>query len=407
MVIIVGSGAGGGILAMELAIADIPVLLIEKGPSIKSKNAFKHYDKFDEDIDLLKTTCLGGSTLVSTGNSVRALEDTLKDWGIDLSWDFMEVEKLLNVHKLNDSHIGKSSKLFIDIAFGLNLDPIKMPKAIDEDKCINCGNCAFGCPTDAKWSSKDFIEIANDNGAEILTNHELVDLIIENSKIKGIKVLNSSGKIKEIKSDLVILSAGAIDSAKILQKAGISAGRKLFFDSFVTIGGILKNSNLNKEIQMNALVKGENFILSPHYSKLIYDEFKNQDITSEDIFSIMVKIPDESKGYIKDGKIFKNNSLRDIKYIAEGSTYAAYILEKAGVNIKTIKSTPLRGAHPGGTAAIGEIVDNNLQTEIKGLYVSDASVLPEAPGMPPILTILALSKRLAKHLIIQIDDQSL
>ena len=399
MVIIVGSGAGGGLLAMEFALANIPVLLIEKGPFINSGEAFKYYDESDEDIDLLKTTCIGGSTLVSTGNSVRVLEDVFSSLGIDLSNEFEEVEKLLKVHKLDDSHHGTSSKLFIEAASKLDLNPIKMPKAINEKKCIICGNCAFGCPEDAKWSSKDFVEIAKDNGANIITNTEVFDLIIENSEIKGVKALNNSGEIQEFKSDLVILSAGAIGSAKILQNAGIKAGEKLFIDPFVTIGGILKDSKLNSEIQMNALVQGKNFILSPHYSTIIYNEFKDKGVKSSDIFSIMVKIPDERKGYIKDDKIVKFNSLRDVEYIAEGSAVAAYILKEVGVDPNSIKSTNIRGAHPGGSAAIGEIVDINLQTEIKGLYVSDASVLPVAPGMPPIITILALSKRLAKHLI--------
>ena len=62
-------------------------------------------------------------------------------------------------------------------------------------------------------------------------------------------------------------------------------------------------------------------------------------------------------------------------------------------------STIFRGAHPGGTAAIGDVVDNNLKTEIDGLYVGDASVIPMSPGKPPILLILALALRLANHLI--------
>jgi choline dehydrogenase-like flavoprotein len=56
------------------------------------------------------------------------------------------------------------------------------------------------------------------------------------------------------------------------------------------------------------------------------------------------------------------------------------------------------GAHPGGTAAIGQVVDKDLQTRIENLFVCDASVLPTSPGMPPILTIVALSKRLGKRL---------
>ena len=71
----------------------------------------------------------------------------------------------------------------------------------------------------------------------------------------------------------------------------------------------------------------------------------------------------------------------------------------AGVNPMTLVSTSPRGAHPGGTAALGEIVDDNLETIISGLFVADASVFPEAPGGPPLLTIIALAKRLAKYLL--------
>ena len=56
------------------------------------------------------------------------------------------------------------------------------------------------------------------------------------------------------------------------------------------------------------------------------------------------------------------------------------------------------GSHPGGTAAIGRVVDKDLQTEIDNLFVCDGSVLPTSAGLPPILTIVALAKRLAKQL---------
>ena len=170
-------------------------------------------------------------------------------------------------------------------------------------------------------------------------------------------------------------------------------------DPFVTIGGIIKDIGFNKEVQMNSLIKGENYILAPHYASFIANELKKNDIEESDIFSIMVKITDDSFGQIKDGKVIKENSEKDVRFIAEGSAVAGSILINSGVDPKSIISTNLRGAHPGGTAAIGEVVDLNLETKIKGLYVSDASVLPKAPGAPPILTILALSKRLSKHLI--------
>ena len=101
---------------------------------------------------------------------------------------------------------------------------------------------------------------------------------------------------------------------------------------------------------------------------------------------------------LDNGDVIKTNTIEDIRYLAEGAATAGSILEKAGVDPKTIGSTVYRGAHPGGTAPIGKTVDSNLETEIEGLFVSDASVLPISPGKPPILTILALSKRLADYL---------
>ena len=119
----------------------------------------------------------------------------------------------------------------------------------------------------------------------------------------------------------------------------------------------------------------------------------------KDILSIMVKTADEAKGYIDDdGEVVKINTIQDIRYLAEGVATAGFILCEAGVDPSTIGSTVYRGAHPGGTAAIGKVVDSNQETKIKGLFVSDASVLPVSPGKPPILTILALSKRLADYL---------
>lgn len=57
-----------------------------------------------------------------------------------------------------------------------------------------------------------------------------------------------------------------------------------------------------------------------------------------------------------------------------------------------------QGAHPGGTAAIGTVVDSGLQTQIEGLFVADASALPETPGLPPLVTLGALARRLGRAL---------
>ncbi|MBQ6100078.1 MAG: GMC family oxidoreductase [Methanobrevibacter sp.] len=398
MFVIVGTGAGGGLLARELAKNGKEVTIIEKGPYIESKDAFNYYNEYVPEVDLLATTCVGGSTVVSMANMVRALDSELHEYGIDLSKEYEYVEELVGVHELDDSHIGKGTQLFLDAARELGLNTQKMPKAIREEDCIQCGKCAFGCPVDAKWTAKDFVDEAVEAGATLISDAVVTDIILCNLEACGVKYVKD-GEEFLIKSKKIILCAGAIESAVILKSSGLTGiGRELFFDPFVTVGGYLKDINFNTEVQMAGLVIGKNFVLSPHFSTFIYDD--GEAIDAKDTLSIMVKTPDEAKGYVhSDGFIQKVNTINDIRYLAEGVAVAGMILEKAGVDPKTISSTVYRGAHPGGTAAIGKVVDSNLETEIPNLYVCDASVLPIAPGKPPILTILALSKRLADYLI--------
>ena len=408
MVIVIGTGAGGSLIAMELAKANIPVTILERGPYIESKDSFEYYDmkyydkRFENtnSLDLLKTTCIGGSTIVAAGNGVRILEDEFKELGIDLSDEYDKIEELLGIHQMDDAHIGKGTQKFIDCANELGFDAMKMPKFIRDEDCKPCGKCSFGCPRDAKWSSKDFVDIAVENGAELVTGAEVIKIATANKSIKSVEYIKD-GKDKSIESDLVILAAGAIDSAVILQKSGIDAGNKLFFDPFVSVGGVLKDINFNSETQMNGLAVGKEYILAPHFSSFIakYIKETNPEIEDKDILSIMVKVPDDMVGTVdSEGNVFKFNTIDDIRRLAQGSAAAGAILEKAGVDPTTMTSTVFRGAHPGGTAAIGEVVDKNLKTEIDGLYVSDASVIPVSPGKPPILLILALALRLANHL---------
>lgn len=408
MVIVIGTGAGGAIIAMELAKANIPVTILERGPYIESKDSFEYYDmkyydkRFENtnSLDLLKTTCIGGSTIVAAGNGVRILEDEFKELGIDLSDEYDKIEELLGIHQMDDAHIGKGTQKFIDCANELGFDAMKMPKFIRDEDCKPCGKCSFGCPRDAKWSGKDFVDIAVENGAELVTGAEVIKIATANKSIKSVEYIKD-GKDKSIESDLVILAAGAIDSAVILQKSGIDAGNRLFFDPFVSVGGVLKDINFNSETQMNGLAVGKEYILAPHFSSFIAKYIKETDpeIEDKDILSIMVKVPDDMVGTVdSEGNVFKFNTIDDIRRLAQGSAAAGAILEKAGVDPTTMTSTVFRGAHPGGTAAIGEVVDKNLKTEIDGLYVSDASVIPVSPGKPPILLILALALRLANHL---------
>ena len=391
--IIVGSGAGGATVARELAKKGKNVTIIEKGPYTKIKDAFKHYENAEVGVELLKTSCIGGTTLVTAGNAVRTCQEQLKNIGIDLEDHFKEIEIEMGVSTLPDSHFGLGTKLIMDKAESLGFKTQKMPKFINHETCKPCGKCAFGCPRDSKWTSRKYVDEAVDFGAKVIDNTAITEIIIKNGELKGVK-----SKDKEFLADCVVLSAGGIETPRILNRSGIDAGNNLFVDTFVTVGGILGKIDFNTEVTMNALITLDDVILSPHYSGILNNKLMKFNVSEGDIIGLMIKIADEPSGTVLENSVKKYSTSNDVSLLAKGSAVAGAILTEAGVDPTTLTSTPARGAHPGGTAAIGQVIDKNLETELSNLFVADASVFPKAPGAPPVLTIVALARRLGKYL---------
>ncbi len=393
-VIVVGSGAGGGTVARELSRSDMEVTIIDKGPVINSKDAAECYEIFNSNVEIMGTACFGGTTMVTMGNAVRTCEEDFKKLGINLDEEFRELEGELSVKTLPDSHLGTGTRKLMEASRNMGFNPQKMPKFIDPRLCKPCGECAFGCDRNAKWTSAKYLDEAIASGVEIIDQTPVSEVKYKDGKVTGVKC----GE-REFKADIVVLSAGAISTPRILNKSGVKAGDNLFTDTFVTVGGVLKGINFAEEVQMNALIQVDDIILSPHYSTILLDKLKPFDARKEDILGMMVKIKDEPSGMVTEDSVIKYNTLRDVELLSQGSAMAGSILKEAGVDARTLVSTHPRGAHPGGTAAIDDVVDRNLETEIHGLYVADASVFPVVPGAPPVLTIIALAKRLAKHII--------
>jgi choline dehydrogenase-like flavoprotein len=114
----------------------------------------------------------------------------------------------------------------------------------------------------------------------------------------------------------------------------------------------------------------------------------------------MIKLKDEiSGGVFADGRISKPLTASDVERLESAHAVCDKILLEAGAEKPDIFMTPQRGTHPSATVRIGHMVDEDLQTEVKGLYACDASVFPEALDRPTVLTILGLGKRLAAHIL--------
>ena len=420
--LIVGSGAGGATLAKELSKKNKKVLVVEKGKYEQKIGTFqdslRFYDgnkltkvpkKSKEGVILYRTIMAGGSTVVSYGNATRCLEEELADFGINLDEEFAEAESEMNVLPIDRKLLSEGSEKIMWASKELGYQMELMPKFINPDKCKTCGQCSFGCAKDAKWTALNYLEEAKQNGIDIIYNTSVEQVLTENGKVKGIRGIGLQGEI-EILSEVVILAAGGLGTPVILQQSGVKkSGSNLFVDLLVNTYGITENINQINELTMalidHEFYKTKGFILSPHVNssrmvRFIEMGIKGLSLPINRLIGIMNKISDESIGHVyPDGTVSKPVTEKDWRKLKEGSSIASEILIKAGASPKSISVSKVQGGHPGGTAAIGTVVGKDLQTEINNLFVCDASVFPKAPGMPPILTITALGKWLAKILI--------
>ena len=73
------------------------------------------------------------------------------------------------------------------------------------------------------------------------------------------------------------------------------------------------------------------------------------------------------------------------------------ILKRAGCDMSSVVLSPPRGAHPGGTVRIGDMLDNDLQTSVAGLYVCDSSAHPRTVRVAPGAHDRGLRQRLLER----------
>jgi choline dehydrogenase-like flavoprotein len=266
----------------------------------------------------------------------------------------------------------------------------------------------LGCAHGAKWTALSYLEEAAGNGAAVQYEAKVDRVIVEGGTARGVEG-TVGGKETKISARKVIIAAGGLGTPVILQNSGIKeAGGNLFIDIQVHTYGATDGLNQIHEPQM-ALVDLDfhterGFLLSPFVNhprqvRLLEAEVKGFALPTTKIIGLMTKIADAPSGRVyPDGSIEKTVTAADREKISRGMAMAREILARAGANPRSFVDSNPAGSHAGGTAAIGQVVDAALQTKVDNLFVCDASVLPQAPGLPPILTIVALAKRLGKTL---------
>jgi hypothetical protein len=421
--IVVGSGIGGTTVAKNLADLGKKVVIFEKGGNHKllgnqlaiMRMADMKGFRYTKERSLVASgVTYGGSSVISAGTAFRPPSDRFKAWDIHLDHYLDQAEKETGTTILPDSLLGQGNLNLLAAGNRLGYNWEKLPKFVDPDKCkTECSACMMGCKHKAKFTARTLLEEGKQSGL-IIQKKKINHVIVEGNRAIGVKPTRGHS----IHSDLVIVAAGGVHSPIILQRSGIQkAGKSFFMDPMVFTYGVAKEKE-NRTINDIPMSVGtynfynEGFLQSPVVDPWgVFMLTFGLQRTPWNIFriryyhrliGIMTKIQDEKAGHLTKGRfslsISKRLTLQDQKRLDNGQNVAKEVLIEAGAKKNNIFSTPTRGAHPGGTNSIGEVVNSDLQTDIKNLFVCDASILPHSLGTPLVLTLMAFGLRLSNYI---------
>jgi choline dehydrogenase-like flavoprotein len=425
-VVVVGTGPGGATVARELARAGRRVLLLERGGPERGRplygthlGALRYTERgglffTPEGIQVVAPCMVGGATGMFAGCAAPPPDWLRTKYGIDLRQEVAETIEELGIAPLPPEHRGAASTRLAEAARALGYAVYPQPKFIRPERAprFRCGaHCLLGCRCGAKWSAAEFVEEAVRAGALLLPYAFVERVLLEGGRAVGV-----AGRIRGqpfiAQADQVVLAAGGLGTPRILQASGFHGiGEGLAMDLTVIVYGRSRTDgnasdppmtwsweDPGLEVMFSTLM--DPWLLYPLVAGMSGLRHVATWPRWRQMLGVMIKLRDALSGRLHpDGSLSKPLTPTDRDRLQEAVGIARRILAEAGADPASIFVSPMRGTHPSATVRIGEWVDADLRTEVRGLYVCDASVFPEALGRPTVLTLIALGKRLARSLV--------
>ena len=271
-VVVVGSGAGGAVVARELAARGKDVVLVEEGGFFTGKDFTGNPRQM---IDLLYRNrgitgalgrpaipiplgrCVGGTTTINSGTCYRAPDFVLEEWAehygviasdAELRPYFERVERELNVRPVSDAGYGRNSLLFERGAAALGYAGARIPR--NERGCLATGVCAFGCPQDAKQAMHvSYVPCALADGARLYTRCRVARVLVSAGKAVGVVARFVAADERESGCELrvlarqVVVACGALLTPALLERSAVPdpsglRGRNLHVHPATRVGAL-------------------------------------------------------------------------------------------------------------------------------------------------------------------------
>ena len=413
-VIVIGSGAGGAMAAKMLA-GHFDVIVLEEGKAFKPfalpleqlakfRKTGLYFDERliqlllpnmridrSEEMVMVYGRGLGGTTTLATGNAVRA-DEGLKKIGIHLDEEFDELYRLLPITTDHQQRWSTITRRAFDVMTQMGLDPGPMPKLLRTKQCRMCGHCSIGCPTRAKWDTRELLE-----GLNVLTGCKVMKIDIDGHLATRVHISKGMHRFT-MEADYVVVAAGGYGTPDILRHSGIDCQPTLFVDPVLCVAAPMEGAHQDHQLLMPFVSRRERYIISPYIDWLSFFFNKQWRKPMGGIASLMIKLADVEQGDVHGGHMLKTLTEADHQQLKCGVDDCREVLLRMGAKEKDIFLGTLNAGHPGGmlplTTGEAETLHSPLLPD--NVYVADATILPQSLGLPPMLTIMALAMRIAK-----------
>ncbi len=251
---VIGAGAGGAVVAAELAEGGARVVVLEQGPwhdpdsftarppqmlARLYREAGQTLTLGTPPIVLPLGSGLGGTTLVNSGTCFRTpphvLEHWREDFGLELDSEtldrcFARVESALSVSEVTPELAGRNAAVSLRGAERLGWSHGYLRR--NARGCVGSGVCAFGCPTSAKQHTGiTYVPRAEAAGARIVTGATVSEIEVRAGRVHGVRarladgaVLRGAGLAGEDTGSSAALPAGALQVEVKAPRVVVAAG---------------------------------------------------------------------------------------------------------------------------------------------------------------------------------------
>lgn len=273
--VVVGSGAGGGVVAAELARAGRSVIVLEAGPFVdETSMPTDELDAFgrlylnhgllttwDGSVTMLAGSGVGGGTLINWMTCLPAPAWIRDEWtrehGIegltDARWD-EDVGAIESELEVTDATVVPPKDAAI-LRGAEVLGWEAAPTRRNASSCGECGSCPFGCRLGTKRSGiRVHLALAHAAGARIVPRVRVTRVEIEDGRAVGVEgnalwtdpgtgEPDAGGRIRRlvVRAPIVVLAAGGLRTPAVLQGSGMehsAIGRHLRLHPVPLVAGL-------------------------------------------------------------------------------------------------------------------------------------------------------------------------